>query len=290
MLQIARLSPRELGDAAPLVAAFLRSQQNPDGGFRSRSGESDLYYTVFGLEGLIALGEPVPASTAAYLRTFGDGDGLDLTHLCCLVRSWANVIGRHEPFPMSAEKIAARLEAQRSPDGGYRTTAATSPTGTAYGCFLAQNAYQDLHLPMPNPEGVVRCLEGLAATTGGYSNQPGSPVGLTPPTAAAVSLYRQLGLDPPPGLGMWLLSRCHAEGGFFATPVAPIPDLLSTATALHALAGLKTPLATELREACLDFIDSLWVNHGAFYGNWTDDAADCEYTYYGLLALGHLTL
>ena len=29
----------------------------------------------------------------------------------------------------------------------------------------------------------------------------------------------------------------HPMGGFLAAPQAPIPDLLSTATALHALSG-----------------------------------------------------
>ena len=36
--------------------------------------------------------------------------------------------------------------------------------------------------------------------------------------------------------------------------------------------------------------DSLWNAAGGFHGNWTDDTLDCEYTYYGLLALGHLSL
>ena len=44
-----------------------------------------------------------------------------------------------------------------------------------------------------------------------------------------------------------------------------------------------------LRESCLDFIDSLWTNRGGFYGHWSDDAIDTEYTYYALLSLGHLT-
>ena len=35
-----------------------------------------------------------------------------------------------------------------------------------------------------------------------------------------------------------------------------------------------------LREPCLDFIDSLWTNRGGFYGHWSDDAIDTEYTYY----------
>ena len=52
MLQVARVAPAVLGDATELVRNFLASQQNPDGGFRDRDGESDLYYTVFGLRRL----------------------------------------------------------------------------------------------------------------------------------------------------------------------------------------------------------------------------------------------
>ena len=42
--------------------------------------------------------------------------------------------------------------------------------------------------------------------------------------------------------GQWLLSRCRPEGGFFASPMAPLPDLLSTATALHALDAMRVDL------------------------------------------------
>jgi hypothetical protein len=66
-----------------------------------------------------------------------------------------------------------------------------------------------------------------------------------------------------------------------------MPDLLSTAVALHGLNGAGFDLRP-LQESCLDYIDSLWSNEGGFHGNWTDHALDCEYTYYGLLALGHL--
>jgi hypothetical protein len=45
-----------------------------------------------------------------------------------------------------------------------------------------------------------------------------------------------------------------------------------------------------VKEPCLDFIDSLWSAAGGFHGNWADDTLDPEYTYYGLLALGHLAL
>jgi hypothetical protein len=45
-----------------------------------------------------------------------------------------------------------------------------------------------------------------------------------------------------------------------------------------------------IRERCLDFVDSVWNAEGGFHGHWADDHLDAEYTFYGLLALGHLSL
>ena len=58
---------------------------------------------------------------------------------------------------------------------------------------------------------------------------------------------------------------------------------------MHALSSLHADIE-KIKEPCLDFIDTLWTNKGAFHGNWNDDETDCEYTYYALLALGHLSL
>ncbi|MCJ7587776.1 MAG: hypothetical protein MUQ00_07745, partial [Candidatus Aminicenantes bacterium] len=148
-------------------------------------------------------------------------------------------------------------------------------------------AYQDLNAEMPNTAGLLRCLESLTTGDGAYANEHGLPTGSTPATSAAVVLLGNFSEPVPVSLRDWLLSRQHPRGGFLAMPMAPIPDLLSTATALHALATMQVPL-DDLREPCLDFIDSLWDAKGAFRGNWADDALDCEYTYYALLALGHL--
>ena len=65
MLQVARLAPKLLGDSTGRVADFLRSQEEPAGGFADREGKSDLYYTVFGIEGLLALREPLPTERVA---------------------------------------------------------------------------------------------------------------------------------------------------------------------------------------------------------------------------------
>ena len=288
MLQVARLAPRMLGEAGDLVADFLRSQLNDDGGFKNRAGTSDIYYSVFGLEGLLALRADFPHERIAnYLKTVGHVDSLDLVHVCCLARCWANLPSAYRDLAPNSHMLA-RIEAFRSDDGGYNTIA-KQPQGTTYGCFLAAAGCGDAQGDMPNPQGVLNCLATLKCPDGGYANMVEVPVGLTPSTAAVATLLRHLGQPTPPGLSDWLLSRCSPAGGFLAIPEAPIPDLLSTATALHALAGMQVDFSA-IKERCIDFIDTLWTNRGSFYGNWTDDMLDCEYTYYGLLALGHLSL
>lgn len=288
MLQVARLAPRTLGESAPRVAEFILGQRADDGGFQDRGGRSDLYYSVFGIEALVALREELPApSVTTYLRSFGDGAGLDLVHAACLARAWATL---PPPFRGEApvDAIAARIAAHRSADGGFSPRTGDSD-GTAYALFLAVGALQDLAQPLPPAPELLAALERMRAGDGGYANQAGAPSGLTPPTAAAATLQRQLGAPADPALGRWLLARAHEDGGFFAAPGAPMPDLLSTATALHALSGQHAELGP-LREANLDFVDTLWSSRGGFFGHWADDALDCEYTYYGLLALGHLSL
>ena len=288
MLQVARLAPRLLGESTARVQAFLGQQLQADGGFPDRSGSSDLYYTVFGLESLVAVSGDLPADAIrAYLQRFGDGESLDFVHLACLARCWATL-----PPPRldreAASALADRLEEYRSGDGGYHARR-QSPRGTAYHAFLALGAYQDLGLPIPDRDALRASVEALVSPGGGFSNDPEGRTGATPATAAAVMVLRHLDGRLPDGLSAWLLAQCHAEGGFVAAPGAPMPDLLSTATALHALSALQAPIEP-VTERCLDFLDTLWTSRGAFYGTWADEQPDCEYTYYGLLALGHLSL
>lgn len=290
MLQVARVAPKLLGESAALVEAFLRRQQNPDGGFKDRTGRSDLYYTVFALDGLLALQAALPLDSAIkYLQTFGDGDGLDFVHRCCLARAWATVTHQGGAGRVPEElrtKLLGGVEKFRSADGGY-SVAPGAAHGTAYGCFLGLAAYQDLHAEPPEPLRLIQCLKFLETPDGAWANERTVPIGSTNAAAAAVTVLRQFAAPLNPAVAGWLRARIHAEGGFLAAPAAPMPDLLSSATALHALAGMQADLAP-LREPCLDFVDSLWTNEGGFYGHWADEHLDVEYTYYGLLALGHL--
>jgi len=291
MLQIARIASKALGESTTLVRDFLLKQQNEDGGFRDRAGRSDLYYTVFGLDGLLALQAELPARRVAeFLGGFRSGGGLDFVHLCCLARCWA-ALGDSARLSLSGDwrnEIAARVREFRSADGGF-SPARQASNATAYGCFLAMAAHQDLQIPLPDALEVVRALKFLETPDGAWANERGLKVGATNATAAAATLLRHLSMPVDARVGRWLLARCYPQGGFLAAPGAPMPDLLSTATALHALSGTQVSI-DEIREACLDFVDSLWTNEGAFFGHWGEETLDCEYTYYGLLALGHLSL
>lgn len=289
MLQVARLAPKMLGESTELVRGFFARQQNDDGGFRDRAGASDLYYTVFGIEGLLALQAPFDGKRVTnYLEDFGAGENLDFVHLCCLTRCHAALAGQGALGVSSRwiESVLRRIDDFRSADGGYNVVA-NSRFGTAYASFLAAAAFQDLRVPIPEPLRLVQCLKFLETPDGAWANERGLTLGSTNATAAATTLLLNLSMPVAPAVGDWLMSRRYSEGGFIAAPVAPLPDLLSTATALHALAGLQRELAPA-KESTLDFVDSLWTNEGGFHGHWGDDVLDCEYTYYGLLALGHL--
>ncbi len=287
VLQVARLAPNLLRDSAELVAEFVRSQQTANGGFADREGRSDLYYSVFGLEDLVALRQPVPTSpVTSYLGSFGRGDDLDFVHLCCLARAWASVGETDEATP-ARRAIPARLEGHRTPDGGYNAADATR--GSAYGAFMALGAYQDVGGSPPDPHAMVEALDRLRTADGGYANEAGVTVGNVPATAAAVAVLHQLGRPIPRDAGDFLMGCHHREGGFFPSPSGPVPDLLATATALHALVTMHRDIAP-IKEPCLDFLDTLWTSRGGFLGNWADATLDLEYTFYGLLALGHLSL
>ena len=285
MLRAAKSARNLLPDAGHSVVEFLSGQLNSDGGGQDRSGNSDLYYTVFALDGLAAMGAGLPVeATGGYLRRLGDGADLDFVHRACLARCWAAMPAGSLDAD-TAGRILQHIEAHRSADGGYGPTPG-SDSGTVYHCFLALGAYQDLGGELPESEALGRCVSELRSGDGAFANQRGLKLGTTPTTAAAAVLLQQLNLPVPQAVGRWLLARCDERGGFRATPNAPVPDLLSTATALHALAGLDVSVAG-IREVCLDFVESLWTGR-AFRGHWADDVEDCEYTYYALLALGHV--
>ena len=187
-----------------------------------------------------------------------------------------------------------RLESFRAADGGYNHVPGAEH-GTAYGAFLALGAYEDTGAEVPDPDRLADSLARLRADDGGYAGSPGAATGLVPSTAAAVVTLSALGRTVDAAAVQWLTDRQQPAGGWPAVPGAPTADLLSTATALHALAAAGATLADDARAAARAFVESLIepadaaADAAGFRGHAADTVADCEYTFYGLLALGHVT-
>ena len=80
----------------------------------------------------------------------------------------------------------------------------------------------------------------------------------------------------------------NAEGGLRANTRIPVADLLSTFTALVSLADLDALSAVDLA-AARHYAEILEQPAGGFRGGAWDDAADVEYTFYGLGTLALLT-
>jgi prenyltransferase beta subunit len=286
MLQVARRGALGLGESLPVVRDFARSRLTAEGAGVDRDNQPDLYYTIFAIALLQALEEPLPKDPLrSLLLSYGSGESLDFVHLGALARCWSAAGNCPKE---TADRILKNIECYRTPNGGYDGDRA-APGGTAYGGFVALGSYQDLGAPLPDPLRLVQSLKFLETPDGGWGNAPGLRTGSTNAAAAAITLLHQLEMPVNENAGTWLQAQMHSSGGFLAMPMAPIPDLLSTATALHALACLDHQISLTARERCLDFLDSLWSAEGGFHGHWADDFLDAEYTFYGLLALGHLT-
>ena len=254
---------------------------------RPRRETGRLLHSLRPLAGAQALNAPVPINkTAAWLAALGGGEDLDFVHLGALARCWA-AVGTDAMPPRVGQAILKRLEEiPHSPMAVTIPTASTAPP-TARSSPLGRTKTWSKR--RPHPIQLARSLDKLRSADALGAMRPANRrARSTPPLAQSFS-YRALGLPVRAEVGDWILAQEHPLGGFLAAPGAPMPDLLSTATALHALACLDRRLNSEVHEASLDFIDTLWSARGGFHGQLADEAFwTPEYTFYGLLALGHL--
>ena len=108
---------------------------------------------------------------------------------------------------------------------------------------------------------------------------------LIPQTSTAacciLAMQHQTGKTLDTSLISWLKERQDETGGFRASEVAPVPDLLTTAVALFTLRFIG-----ERPQSASRFIEAHWSEMGSFTPTLLDDYSDVEYLFYGLLALG----
>jgi prenyltransferase beta subunit len=301
MLRVARQAPDTLAPAAALVRAFLAGQRHPEGGYLNRDGQPDLYYSVFGLTAALALDpSPNPAPDRLPPGFLDPSPNISLVNLASLARCLA--LTQH-PDPVLREALRARLDQFCSADDGFAAKPAAA-RGTIYGAFLALGAAEDLASDANAAAPFVRARRAslahavcsLELPDGSFANDHSVGVATVPSTAAAVAILHRLDAPIPNAAqtATWLLAQTLTVGtaiGWTAAPGVPVPDLLSTAVALDALARLNVSLPENLPAGIAEFVDSLWSSDGAragFTATWADETLDVEYTCYGLVTLGLL--
>jgi geranylgeranyl transferase type-2 subunit beta len=279
---------------------YILKLQNPDGGFSGREGGSDLYYTGFALRSLAVLQalDPVVCSKAAEFlrqRMTGSASVVDLFSLvvCCYLVPLGGGPDILQEAPTDwRDRVADVLESFRTPDGGYGKTPG-APHGSTYTSFLVALCLQLLDWPIPRPEALSSFVKSRKRPDGGIVEISAMKRSGTNPTAAGIGLLRILGTledEERTNVAAFLAALpAPLEGGLRANDRIPAADLLSTFTGSWTLDQLGEASRLEWF-AIRQYAEGCERPEGGFRGGLWDDAADVEYTFYGLgtLALAEL--
>ena len=277
---------------------WLRSMQNPDGGFSGREGGSDLYYTGFALRSLAVLQGLTPelcAKTADWLRLKMAEPASVIDLFSLLVSCFLVPLGGGADVLADAPKdwpdrVAQMLESFRTADGGY-AKAPGAISGSTYHSFLVVLALQLLDKRAPLLEELVKFVKSRRRQDGGYVEIAPMKRSGTNPTAAGVGILQiadALDEESQQAVVSFLAELPSPfEGGLRANDRIPAADLLSTFTGSWTLAQLNALDRLDLN-AVREYAESCEVPTGGFRGGLWDDGIDVEYTFYGLGVLGLL--
>jgi geranylgeranyl transferase type-2 subunit beta len=280
-------------------AAFVRGKQRDDGGFAGRDDASDLYYTSFALRILAmldGLSPQVRERAAGYLRGCLTRHA-SVVDLYALLASILTLQLSGGPDVLTAspedwrERIGRTLADFRTPDGGYNKSPGAA-SGSTYHTFLVGLCFDLIGESLPAPERILAFVRGRRRDDGGFVEVAPMRRSGTNPTAAGLGLL-QLVLgdqvpreDVEPALD-FLAQMPSMEGGLRANDRIPLADLLSTFTGCWSLAQYAALERIDARQACR-YAESLQHERGGFLGGLWDEAADVEYTFYGLATLALL--
>ena len=279
-------------------ADYLRSVQNPDGGFSGREGESDLYYTGFALRGLAVLQGMTPEvceRAAGFLRgrLTGSATIIDLFSLlvgAVLVQVGGGPDVLADAPPDWRDRVAGTLETFRTADGGYGKTP-DAASGSTYHSFLVALTLQLLDRPLVRPGDLVRFVRSRRRDDGGYVEIAPMRRSGANPTAAAVGVLQIAGAltDEERASVADFLAELPSpfEGGIRANDRIPAADLLSTFTGAWTLAQLGALDRLDV-DSVRSYAESLELPGGGFRGGLWDEGVDVEYTFYGVGVLGLL--
>lgn len=266
-------------EAFALVSRFVESQRvDGDVAFKNKSGEPDLYYTAFGwlLSYVLGLELDTKKRKAFLDRWQVDRLGLiDYAALmrCCLLDEL-----------MDKGKLLMAVTGSKRREIRPLTSFREVPQGDFHNPY-SQFIWRGLLEDTSNEEALdTTDLEAYRVKGKGYANATSKGVANLNATTAALSLIGQAtGWKKHVEVEI-LRDTQEDNGGFKASDIAPVADLLSTATALFVLKQYHV----KSRFNAADFITSHWLDNGGFAATLLDNVSDVEYVFYGLLTLGTL--
>ncbi len=277
---------------------FLLTQQMPDGGFRGREGDSDLYYTGFAVRALAVSGGMDAVQCERVGGYLSNHSPLDLGVIDLLSWLYSALVvqagGGNDLLADAADefpdKVAEKLEATRVPDGGYAKSTEGS-AGSTYHSFMVALTYELIGRKPPKPNRLIQFLYDRQRDDGGLVEIAPMKRSGTNPTAAAVALLNSLGgmeEDIADDVLGFLTDVVSSEGGFQANTRIPFADGLSTFTGL--LTGQDLGRRDVIKpDRVLDWLQTeIELPDGGFRGASWDQQADAEYSFYGLGVLGLL--
>lgn len=283
MLNAARTGYESLGsDEAQKLCAFLSSQIYDTGGFKGLNKMPDIYYTAFGIDCMLAADMDIAkAGMKTYSATNGSFRFCDIVHLSAYARVLSRIGSRSSS---NGERLREKIEKCRSEDGGYANRPGEK-YGAVYASFLAMLAIAELAGTIRQPDRLVSFLEGRRGTYGGFINHCGQSAPSTPATAAAIVLLKEI-CGKRAFASEWFDAVLCDSGGFCFVPGARAPDLISTAVAIHCLREISADIT--IRSRHIAFVESFWHEDGGFCGGIDFASADCEHTFYALMAIGDI--
>jgi geranylgeranyl transferase type-2 subunit beta len=277
---------------------WLIRQQRDDGGFAGREGQSDPYYTTFGLRGLLivdGITDAVAQRAATFFRAQFSND-LGVVDLVSLVMGAAIVEMTHghevlASIPGARQRVIDSLEALRGSDGGYNKVPGGKASST-YQTFLNLLCFELLDHRPADTDGIVRFLNSQRVTDGGFREIRVAKRAGVNPTAAGIGALKTLGhLVPEKEEATidFLADMRTDEGGLSANDRISLADLLSSCTGMVTMCDLEATGELHLH-GLRQYAQSMQRTDngkptGGFHGFAFDQEVDVEYTFYGLALL-----
>ena len=275
------------------LRAYFLTALAQNGGFRGRKvngleGSGDLYYSGFAIRGLFLLGmlddKKILPQITGFLEEQQRRDDLSpvdiLSWTFCATLVYA--VQSKVFLPEQKAALLRRWESFRRSDGCFAASA-TSAISSTYTTFLTAIFYELLGESERSLSLPVEPVLERRRSDGGFVELPPLKYSGTNPTAAAVGLLTVLESPlPEKSKTVEFLCQCQqSAGGFQAHARIPLPDLLSSFSAVTALYDLDAADRIN-RSALRNFVTSLRSPDGGYFGMLPDQQSDVEYTFYGM--------